>query len=214
MRSSGSRIAFVALMGIALACGREGPQQPEEVAFVRLTCLPVSRGVRCQLVALFRDVRRSPQDVTALATWQLVGEAVDARISRGGVIEATQDGDVKIDAHYLSHSAHAVVRLARDRPGQMLATVRGRVYVEVDRGALRPVAHARVEIVSGPSAGTAATADKDGNYELMAVVPGDLLIRVTKVGYTAADRWAHTEPGDNPQSLLMQMVDPSAASAL
>jgi hypothetical protein len=203
---------LVALIGISLACGRERPHEPDEVAFVRLTCVPISQGLRCQLSALFRDVRRSPQDVTALASWQLIGDVARARISPGGVIEATQNGDVKIDAHYLSHSAHAVVRLVRDHPGQILATVRGRVYVEVE-GVLRPVAHTRVEILSGPSVGTWATTDEDGSYELMGVVPGHLEIRATHVGYREADQSAQIEPGDNRQSLLLQLVPPSAASS-
>jgi hypothetical protein len=79
--------------------------------------------------------------------------------------------------------------------------------------ALRPVAHARVEILTGPSVGTWATTDGEGTYELLGVVPGDVVIRVSKVGYRAADQPAQIEPGENRQSLLLQLVPHSAASA-
>jgi hypothetical protein len=210
-RCSAGRAALVALLGISLACDGGRPHQPDEVAFVQLTCRPASQGVRCQLLALFRDVRRTPQDVTALASWQLIGDVARARISPRGVIEASQTGDVTIDTHYLSHSAHAVVRLVGDQPGQILATVRGRVYAEA-AGVLWPVARARVEILNGPSVGRWTTTDGDGSYELMGVVPGDLVIRVTKVGYCAGDQSAQIEPGDNRRSLLLQLVLPGAAS--
>jgi hypothetical protein len=213
MRSYTRRISLVAIMGLSLSCGRERPPEPDEVAFVRLTCLPASEGVRCQLLALFRDVRRSPQDVTALASWQLIGDAVRARISAGGVIQAAQNGDVKIDAHFLSHSAHAVVRLVRGHPGKLLATLRGRAYVEVE-GVLRPVAHALVEILSGPSVGMWAITDGDGWYELMGVVPGDLVIRATHPGYRPADQSAQIAPGDNRRVLLFELAPPASTSAL
>jgi hypothetical protein len=206
-------VSLVALVGILSACARERPRDPEGIASLRLTCSPVPRGVRCRLVALFREVSRSPQDVTELASWQLIGGAARARMSTGGVIEATHDGNVEVDARYLSQSARAVVRLAPDRSGQILATLRGLVYVEVGR-VLRPVPRVRVEILSGPSIGTWTTTERDGSYQLLGVAPGELMIRATKVGYIAADQSAEIEPGDNRRSLLIDAVPPTAASAL
>jgi hypothetical protein len=75
------------------------------------------------------------------------------------------------------------VRLTRDHPGQMLATLRGRVYVEVG-GEFRPVALVRIEILSGPATGTCTMTSRDGSYELAGLVPGDFVIRATKIGYT------------------------------
>jgi hypothetical protein len=169
--------------------------------------------VNCKLFALFREVSRAPHDVTDVASWQLMGDAAGARISPGGVIEATEDGNMEIDARYLSHRAHAVVRVARGRPGQVLAIVRGRVYVESDR-VLRPVARVRIEISSGPSIGRWTTTEGDGSYELRGVVPGDLEIRATRAGYTVAHQPARIEPGDNLCSLLIGAVPPAAGPAL
>jgi hypothetical protein len=205
----------VALVGILWAFGREHPREPEAIASLRLTCSPASRGLNCKLFALFHDVSRPPQDVTDSASWRLIGDAAGARISRGGVIEATGngtmeaagDGSIEIDARYLSHRARAVVRVAPDRPGQVLAIVRGRVYVESDR-VLRPVARVRIEILNGPSIGRWTTTEGDGSYELRGIVPGDLEIRATRAGYTPAHQPARIEPGDNLCSLLIGAVPP------
>jgi hypothetical protein len=209
----GAWVSLVALIGILWTCGRERPHDPDDVASLHLTCFPVSRGVHCKLSALFRDVSQSPQDVTDVASWQLIGDAAGARISPGGVIDATEDGNVEIDARYLSHRAHAVVRVAPGRPGQVLAILRGRVYVEVAR-VLRPVAYVRIEITSGPSIGRWTTTEGDGSYELRGVVPGDLMIRATKAGYTAAHQSARIEPGENVCSVLIDAVPLEAGPAL
>jgi hypothetical protein len=105
------------------------------------------------------------------------------------------------------------VRLTRDHPGQMLATLRGRVYVEVG-GEFRPVALVRIEILSGPATGTCTMTSRDGSYELAGLVPGDFVIRATKIGYTGADALAAVDPGDNRLSLLIQFLSATSVSAL
>ena len=76
--------------------------------------------------------------------------------------------------------------MTRDGPGQMLAALRGLVYVERD-GTLRPVAHSHVEVVGGPDAGLSTTTLWDGSYVFVGLVPGDVVIRATKVGYRGTD---------------------------
>lgn len=210
-RRAGSCL-FVAA-GIVSACDRGGLHDGQEVASLYLTCAPASRGVRCQLLALSRDVSHLPLDVTPKASWRLSG-IVGAQISPDGVIDAPADGDVEIDAQYASHRVQAQIRLARDRPGQVLATVRGQVYAETG-GILRPMAHVRVEVVDGPSAGLSTMTIEDGSYEFVGVVPGDVVVRTAKIGYRAGEGSTHLHPGDNRLSVLIEaLLPPTAASTL
>jgi hypothetical protein len=208
----GHGCGWVCVAAILSACGRSGPPDAQDVAALHLTCAPASRGVHCRLLALSRDVSLSPRDVTAEASWRLSGIA-GAHISVDGVIDAPLDGDVEIDTQYASRSARARVRLARDHPGQMLAAVRGQVYAEGDR-ALYPIAHARVEVVGGPSAGLATTTLEDGSYEFAGVVVGNIVIRATKIGYTMAEVSTRLDPGDNRLSLLIEEAPPTTTSSL
>jgi hypothetical protein len=163
-------------------------------------------------LALFRDVSRAPHDVTPEASWRVFGIA-GAQMSADGTIEAPANGDPRINAQYASHRAQAEVRLARDRPGEMLAAVRGQVYAERD-GTLRPVDHAHVEVVAGPSAGLSTTTLEDGSYEFVGVVPVDIVVRATKIGYSAAEGSTPLHPGDNRLSLLIEIVSQTAVSSL
>ncbi len=202
----------VGVVAVLSACGPAGSHEADDVASLSLTCRPAARGVHCRLLALFHDVRRPPRDVTADASWRLAGLA-GARMSAEGVVEAPTDGDVKIDAQYDSHHAHAWVRLARNHPGQVLGTLRGLVYAETD-GILRPMAHVRVVVVDGPSAGLSTTTLENGSYEFVGIVPGNVMVRATKIGYTAADGSTQLQPGDNRLSLLIEALPPNAASIL
>ncbi len=194
------------------ACGGAHPNDTRDVASVNLACTPIPRGVHCRLLALLLDVSRSPRDITADASWLLRGAAA-AQISPGGVITATEDGDIEIDAHYQGHRVQARARLVPNGPGQMLATLRGRVYVEAE-GTLRPIAQAHIEVVGGPSAGLSTTTAGDGSYEFAGLMPGDVVIRATKTGCTVADRSTQIHPGENRLSVLIDRAPPTTASAL
>jgi len=204
--------ALVSLIEILSACGRARPTDPQDVASLNLTCALAPRGVHCRLLALSRDVSRAPRDVTADASWHLSG-VVGAQISADGGITVPADGDIELDAHYQSYRMQAWARLTRDGPGHMLAALRGRVYVERD-GTLRPVAVARVEVVSGPSAGLVVTTADDGSYELVGLMPGDVVIRATKIGCTTAEGSTQIFPGVNRLSLLIEPVPPTRTSML
>jgi hypothetical protein len=204
--------AVVAVIEILSACNRARPTDPNDVGSLNLTCAPAPRGVHCRLLALFRDVSRAPRDVTADASWHLSGVA-GARISADGVITVPADGDIELNAHYQSYGVQAWAQLSRDGPGHVLAALRGRVYVE-RHGTLRPVAAARVEVVSGPTAGLVVTTAHDGSYELVGLMPGDVVIRATKIGCTTAEGSMQIVPGVNRLSLLIELVPPTRASAL
>jgi hypothetical protein len=136
-----------------------------------------------------------------------------ARISQEGILTVPDNGEVAMDAEYQSHHAQARARLSRDGPGQMLSTLRGRVYVETDN-ALRPVAQALVQVVGGTSVGFSTTTAVDGSYEFVALVPGEVAVRATKTGYTAAEGSTEIRPGDNRLSLLIEVVPPTGRSRL
>jgi hypothetical protein len=128
----------VAIVEILSGCGCERLIDRNETASLGLTCAAAGHGVRCRLLAFSRDVSRSPRDVTGDASWRLSG-AAGARMSRDGLLTVSQNGDVAIEAEYQSHHAHARARLTRNGPGQMLAALRGWVYVETG-SVLKPVA--------------------------------------------------------------------------
>jgi hypothetical protein len=197
---------FLAVVAILVACPGEIREQPMGVASLSLTCRPVSYGVQCRLLALSRDGTRPPRDVTARASWHVAGTA-EMHLSTGGVMDATGNGDVAIDTDYQSKTARVVVRLTPGHPAQLLATVRGAVYVS-DRGRLTPLANARVEVVGGPSFGKQTTTDGAGTYELPAIVPGDIVIRATKNGFVPAVLPSQTQPGDNRISLVVAAEPP------
>jgi hypothetical protein len=195
-----------------LGCGRDASRASVSVAAVRLTCQPIARGVQCRLLALSRDASQAPRDVTADASWHLSGPA-GARVSTAGIVEAAGDageasdvgdlGDAEIAADYQSLSAHRMVRLSRTGPGQLLAVLSGRA-LEEDKGALRPVAAVRLEVVSGPDAGKWAMTDRDGGYELAGLAPGKLELRATRPGYDVTSVMVSLEAGDARLTVLME----------
>lgn len=207
-----ARLAVAAAAAILASCGGAGSNNSQEVASVNLKCASALRGVHCQLLALFRDVSRPPRDVTTEASWRLSG-VLGARISPTGVIDGTEGGDVEIHAEYQSHHVRARARLTRDGPGQMLAALRGRVYAETS-GDIRPVADARVEVIGGASAGISTTTLGDGSYELIGLVPGDVVVRASRVGYASADGSCQIHPGDNRLSLVISPVAEGGGDAV
>jgi hypothetical protein len=196
----------ICLMAVTLlslpGCGREGSRDSLSIAAVRLTCGPIDRGVQCRLLALSRDASQAPRDVTREAAWRLSGVR-GARVN-AGIVEAAGDlGDAEIAASYQSLSAHRMVRLNRAGPGQVLAVLSGRALTE-DKGALRPVAAVRLEVVGGPDAGKSVMTDRDGGYELAGLAPGKLELRATRPGYDVTSVTVSLEAGDARLTVLME----------
>jgi hypothetical protein len=194
-------VCAMSLIGALQGCPRELSQHAFPIASVRLMCQPVARSVQCRLLALSSDVSQMPRDVTSEASWRLSGIA-GARVSAVGIIEAPCAGDVEIHADYQFHDAHGMVRLVRSGPGQLLAILRGRAFVDAGRS-LRPLAGVRLEVLSGPDAGKLATTEGDGGFELAGLVPGTLELRATRPGYESAEVTVSIEPGDAHASVLL-----------
>jgi hypothetical protein len=198
--SQGWYLSFLFLVGILLACPREIREDRVDLASLSLACRPTAQGVQCQLLALSRNGTLAPRDVTTSASWHMAGSA-QMHLSSVGM-QATGDGEVVIDANYQSKTARIWIRLTPNHPAQLLATIGGAVYVS-DSGRLSPLANARVEVVSGPSVGKRTTTSDDGSYELPAVVPGEIVIRATKMGFVPADLTVQIWPGDNRISVAV-----------
>jgi hypothetical protein len=211
--TSPNRLPWLALIfaGTLSAFPGEIRDEPVDVASLNLACGPESRdGVRCRLLALSRDAARPPRDVTSQASWHVTG-AARTYLAPPGVLRATGDGEVVIDARYCSRTARAIVRLTPDRPAQVLASVRGTVYVH-DRGRLEPVVNAVVEVVGGPNLGKQTVTGGDGTYELPGLVPGEIVIRATKIPYGPTDQPARILPGDNRISVAFTRWSPGAGA--
>jgi hypothetical protein len=211
--TSPSRLPWLALIlaGTLATFPGEVREEPVDVASLNLACGPESGdGVRCRLLALSRNVARPPRDVTSHASWHVTG-AARTYLGPPGVLRATGDGEVVIDASYCSRTAQAIVRLTPDRPAQVLASVRGTVYVH-DRGRLEPVVNALVEVVGGPNLGKQTITGGDGTYELSGLVPGDIVVRATKIPYGPTDQPARILPGDNRISVAFTSRSPRAGA--
>jgi hypothetical protein len=163
-------------------------------------------------VALFRDVARTPLDVTADASWRVTG-VTDAHISPIGTVDAPNAGDATIEARFQTRGARVSVRLVPGQPGRILATLRGTVFVETLSG-LRPLPHARVALVRGPSAGLSTMAGDDGSYEVSGVVPGEVTIRFSRTGFESRETSAEMISGENHLSVFMERIPPTAMAAL
>jgi hypothetical protein len=205
-------LTLAAVVGMLTVAPREMYDEVMDVASLSLTCRPAEVGVQCHLLALSRAVTEPPRDVTAWASWH-VGGGADMYLLSAGVMQANGSGDVVIETDYASKRARVMVRLTPSQPALILASLRGVVYA-YDRGQLRPVADARVEVAAGPSLGKQTTTQADGTYELSALLPGDIAIRITKFGFTPSDLSTQIQAGDNRASPVIAIQPPTGDSAL
>lgn len=192
----------VLILAVAVSCGCGLDRgQPGAVASVWMACTPISDGVRCRLIALFRDVSQIPRDVTGAASWRFSGSV--GRMSPDGVVHPVRDGNVDISAQYQGASAHAAARLILGQPGLLLGAIHGSVFAG-DNRRLRPVSDVRVEVASGGSAGAQTTTRTDGTYDLVQIVPGETVLRATKSGYEPTEVTKSILPANTTVSLFMR----------
>jgi hypothetical protein len=109
--------------------------------------------------------------------------------------------------------ARTHVRLVRNESGQLLAAVRGRVYVETTAG-LQTIARARVEVFDGHSATVSTMTHDDGTYELTGLVPGEVTIRVARIGYASVERSSVVDVGENRLSVVIERLPPTRLTTL
>jgi hypothetical protein len=196
-------------VAVSAGCGLHR-EAPSPVASLRMTCVPESDGVRCRVIALSRDVSQAARDVTSKVSWRLSGSGT-GRMSPPGVIHTVLEGNLDVTAQYEWASAHGAVRLALGRPGQLLGAIHGTVFAE-DETPLHPMPGVNVVIVSGDSAGTQTSTRADGTYDLVWIVPGEVVLRATKTGYEPTEATAVLLPGDTAVNLVLQPARAPAAS--
>jgi hypothetical protein len=186
------------------------------VASVHVICAPVLDNLQCSPVALMSDVSRPVRTVTAEATWQLSPPNL-ARLVAPGTIRGAGEGDVDIDVSYQSKHAHVAARFSGDAPPVLLGMIHGRVFAPTERG-LQPLAGVQLAVVDGANAGRLTSTGVDGGYELTHLVPEDLSLQATKLGYFPANTSAHLWAGDGTVSLTMRPLRrttlPGTASVL
>jgi len=200
MGRAGRRFAPLVLT-LACACHRAPVEDGQDIAALRVTCVPVPQGLRCQLLALSPLVARPPRDVTADAVWRFDGPTGTA-ISKAGMLHAAQGGAIGIMAEFRSQRAYIEAWLAPNAPGEILGTVSGHVYIE-QHGALQSLGHVRVEVVAGRNVGRWTTTTADGSYALSRLRPGQGRLRANRPGYTTTEDAVNILLGDNQQNLLM-----------
>jgi hypothetical protein len=212
-RSHRAPQCLLAALSVLLAFPGEIRDQPMEVAALQLACRPIAHGASCRLLALFHNATQPPRDVTGWASWRVAG-AVDLHLSAVGAMEASGMGDIVLDTSYQSHAVRMSVRLIPHGPAQLLATVRGAVYV-AGRGRLTPAANAQLEVMSGPShEGGHTTTRDDGTYELVALAPGRAVIHAMKSGFVDTDLSIEILPGVNRVSVVLFAEVPNGTLAL
>jgi hypothetical protein len=202
-----ARLLAPTVLTLAYGCHSVSTEDAQDVAALRLTCAPVTQGLRCQLLALSRVVARAPRDVTADAIWRVDGPPGTA-ISKAGIVHGTQVGATGLLAEFQSQRAFVEAWLTPNAPGELLGTLRGHVYGEV-KGALQPLSRVRVEVLAGRNVGRWTTTAPDGSYALSRLRAGK-----GRLGVRGEPRYLTTEeileilPGDNQENLLMS---PSAS---
>ncbi len=208
-------LTLVAIVGIALLVSpREMHDESVSVASLSLACGPVVVGVECRLLALSREARDPPRSVASVGVVAFQPAARPLNLSQAeDTVQVTGDGDVEIETEYAAKRARVAVRLTANQPGQILGVLRGSVYA-YDRGRLEVVADACVELFSGSSPAKQTVSAADGTYELTAVLPGDVEIRVTKPGLLPPELATQVRPGDNRVSPVMSTEPPTGNSAL
>jgi hypothetical protein len=140
---------------------------------VTVTTSPTVTESTVQLAAVARLADGSTRDVTATSTWTTSNASI-ATVSVSGLVTVVGSGQVELRATYQRVVGTLAMEFA---PGFLLA---GNVQeVGPDSLALSGV---RVDIVSGPGAGTIVTSDPSGLFRFTRLT-GVVAIEATKSGY-------------------------------
>jgi hypothetical protein len=195
--------ATVVLIGLLAACGDDRPDvQPSPipqtvpppppspsgpnvvVSFLRVTgptLVPPGESAQFSATATLSD--GSNRDITHEAEWSSTDEAV-LSVSSAGVASGRSNGQVQVAARFQGASDGR----------QVIVVPSGRFVLRtaVSDGHIpnHPLLGARVEVISGPASGLAATTNWEGFASLFGV-PADVEIEVSKDGYEPVRRSIH-----------------------
>jgi Big-like domain-containing protein len=148
------------------------PSPSATVTAVAVTS-PTVTGSTFQLMATARLSDGSTRDVTAISSWTTSNPLI-AAVSVTGLVTVVGSGNVELRATYQNVVGMLAMQMA---PGFLLAGTVQEVGPET-----RAVSDVRVEIVSGPGAGTVVTSDSTGLFRFSRLT-GLVAIEATKTGY-------------------------------
>jgi len=179
-------IAFLGLALFTTACGGSSPAGPNapsptpdpSVSAVTVTTAS-STGSSFQLTATTRMSDGSTRDVTALSQWESSNRAL-ATVSATGLLTVVSGGDVDVRATYQG-VVGALHLLVSTPPAPTTFEISG-VVTEV-APLSRTLSGVRLQITSGPGAGTTMTSDAGGLFRFAAVAPGVIAIEASRDGY-------------------------------
>jgi len=134
---------------------------------------PTVTGSTFQLMATARLSDGSTRDVTAISSWTTSNPLI-AAVSVTGLVTVVGSGSVELRATYQNVVGALAMQMA---PGFMLSGTVQEVGPDT-----RAVSDVRVEIVSGPGAGTVVTSDSTGIFRFSRLA-GVVAIEATKTGY-------------------------------
>jgi len=149
--------AFLALVGCA-GKNDTSPASPTPTS-AAVTALAVTNpspgGSTFQLMATARLSDGSTRDVTAIATWTSSNVSI-AAVAATGLVTVLGSGAVELRATYQTVVGSLTMQVA---PGFVLSGT-----IQEVGPAMHPLAGVRLQIVSGPGAGTAVTSDAAGLF--------------------------------------------------
>jgi hypothetical protein len=122
------------------------------------------------------------RDVTSLSQWDCSDRAL-ATVSTTGMLTVISGGDIDVRATYqgVGGSMHLLV----STPASSTVEISG-VVTEAAPGSLS-MSGVRLQMVSGPAAGTMVTSGPGGFYRFTSVPRGVVAIEATKDGYLSWD---------------------------
>jgi hypothetical protein len=146
---------------------------PSATATAVTVTSPAVSGSTFQLTATARFSDGSTRDVTAISAWTTSNASV-ATVSTTGLVTIVGSGNVEFRATYQSVVGTLAIQTT---PGFLLSG-----NIQEAAPDVSAVSGVRVEIVSGPGAGTLATSDSAGSFRFNRLT-GVVAIEATKTGY-------------------------------
>jgi len=151
------------------------PNPSVAVSAITVTSAPAS-ATTIQLTATARFSDNTSRDVTAAAAWTTSNASL-ATVSSSGLLTAIGTGDVDVRAVY--QGVTGVLKLPVTGPVPRFALAG---LVQEVRPNFRVVSNVRIELISGPDAGTFVNTDDTGFFRL-SNLSGLVSFQATKDGY-------------------------------
>lgn len=190
-------VLLLALLPVIGAC-EDSPVLPDR-SFSQLvvTCTPAGADVSCTAVVHGDPVLGTTGDVTAEATWSVSDPAIGGFV-RPGLFTPTGDGEVGLSVSYshLSSSEELWFLVGPGRTARWLYFLSGEV---VDAGTGEALPGADVTVLDGYAAGTAATTNQFGVYQIDRILTEEAFsVVASREGYSDHEQTYRVDPPVGP----------------